>query len=125
GISSFEEIGGKYELIRGVTSRAQNENGDFSSTYRNIGVVTGLDFVLSQLKIAISKCLKNVGSSLNTLSSIIICELLKLRSKQIITDYSKPIITQSKTDLSSCQAEIFIQLQQNINRVELKLNFNI
>lgn len=125
GISPFEQIGGQFELIRGVTTRSTDINGVFSSTYRNIGIIVGLDFVLSRLKIVISQQLKGGGASIDALSSIIICELLKLTSERIITGYSKPIITQSKTDLSACNASVFIELQQNINRVELNLNFNI
>lgn len=127
GICVFEEIGGNVCLIRAMTTKTLDVNGSYDSTYRNICVIVSVDTVKASLYNALTTKLNsaNPASSTGAILSLVVCELINLLDKKVISSYEKPIVALQEADKSICNVLINVVINQGINQIYLHLNMNV
>lgn len=127
GVSVFETVGESIYLVRGMTTRTQDESGNYDSTYRNIGVVIAADSCKQSLFIALSQQI-SAGSpavGVGSVLTIVVSELERLIDREIISTYKRPVISLDEADQTICKIAVNVGIKQGINQIYLHLNMQV
>lgn len=125
GISVFEKSGDSISLIRAVTSKTLNHDGNLDLTYRNICVIAAVDRVKTVLHDALTRRLANPASSIGSIQSLVVNELVSLYDIRAISSYDKPVVTLDDNDKSICKISVNVTINQGLNQIYLNLNMSV
>ncbi len=128
GVCVFEQIGTYTELIRGVSTKTRDENGNLNSTYRNISTIILIDSVVPIIRVAIEQRLKflvNSKSSIDSLATQIVIILSNFKDDGILSDYDNPIINISIDDPSVLEIDLSFTVAQGINRIAITCHITV
>lgn len=128
GICVLEQSGNHAELIRGVTTRTKDEEGNAEYTYRNLSIPLIADRVVTELKeILQSRINAATGGNmaLSSLSSLIVCKLENLKEEGILFDYHTPKISLLETDQSICVVEVEFTAAQWFSQIYLTAHISV
>lgn len=127
GITPFEVIAGRAEIIRAVTSRT-NTNGVADKTFKEINTILIIDKVIESVRTMLSD---NVIYSMNNvatrgaISSQVTIKLQELLDAEIIDSYAMPNVYQADYDDSVCIVELDFTVVQGINQIHITVNINV
>ncbi len=128
GVCVLEQSGSHGELIRGVTTKTQDEDGNADYTYRNLSVPLIADRVVTELKEVLQTRINAaVGGSvaLSSLSSLIVCKLEALQEEGILFSYRTPKLSLSEEDQSVCIVEVAFTAAQWFSQIYLTAHISV
>jgi hypothetical protein len=128
GVCVLEQSGSHGELIRGVTTKTQDEDGNADYTYRNLSVLLIADLVVMELKELLMERIHGAAGgsvALESLSSLILCKLEALKEEGILFSYHTPRLSLSEDDRSVCIAEIAFTAAQWFSQIYLTAHISV
>lgn len=127
GITPFEIIAGKAEIIRAVTSRkTTNENAD--KTFKEVNTILIIDKVIKSIRTMLESNIMHSMNNVTTrgaISSQVTIKLQEFLDTGIIDSYAVPNVYQADYDDSVCIVELDFTVTQGVNQIHITVNINI
>jgi hypothetical protein len=128
GVCVFEQDSGVPELIRGMTTRTLDDEGNEDYTYRNLSVIRVLDTVIPSLRDALKGILdssRGDQTGLNSILSLTVCKLDNFLDEGLIASYEMPVVSLDETDKSVCIVEVAFVISQGISSIYLTAHISV
>ncbi len=128
GISLFEKNYSSISLIRAFSSNAFGSDGTSVSFFRNIHSILSIDKIIPHIRQNLKQNIHNFfsnSSTIDSIKSIVICDLDLFKSNNLISDYKNPSVSFDKSDPSICFVTISFSLSFSINKIFITANISI
>lgn len=128
GVCVLEGMGNLVTLIRGVTTRIRNEEGEKDLFYRNLSVPMISDRVVLELRtLLLERIQSSPGgeTALSTLASLLIGRLEELKEEGLISSYTAPSLRISEEDAGVCMAEVGFTISQWFSQIYLQAHITV
>lgn len=127
GITPFEVIAGRVEIIRAVTSKT-NTNGVTDKTFKELNTILIIDEVIKAVRDMLNKNItytKNNVTTRSAISSQVTVKLQEFLDSNIIDSYIVPNVYQSDEDATVCIVELDFTVAKGINQIHIIANINV
>lgn len=128
GICVFENQNNIIELIRAVTTKTLDTDGNKDYTYKNLSTVLITDIVIPDIRKLLKNKLLNADNSLSSLNSIMALIVDRLDfyvDMNYISSYQKPNIYLSDEDETVCFVELNFTIVQGVYQVYLNVQVSV
>lgn len=122
GLCVFQQSGSFTELLRGMTTKTKDENGNPDKRFQNLSVILIADQVVTDVRNILTEKLLGSGNGRVTLDSVlalIICTLEEHVVDGALTAYDTPILELDEQDRSICHVSLSFLVRQGIYQVYL------
>lgn len=122
GVCVFQPCGNLTELLRGMTTKTSDEDGNADTRFRNLSVVLIADQVVTQVRTLLEEKLlanSNSATTLDAVLSLIVCTLEDFVEADALTSYETPLVTLDEEDASICHVSLSFTVRQGIYQVYL------
>lgn len=127
GITPFEIIAGKVEIIRAVTSKTST-NGVTDKTFKELNTILTIDEVIKAVRDMLSKNISHTRNNVTTRSAIssqVTVKLQEFLDSNVIDSYVVPNVYQSEDDATVCIVELDFTVAKGINQIHIIANINV
>lgn len=128
GVTVFEKIAGKLEVIRLVTSRTTDSEGNQDRVFYDINTILIADDVIASIRSSLSSLISSAKNNSKTLSAIATHAAIQLENKKqqgIIESYKTPAVSLSTNDSSVCIVDVEFAVQKGINQIIVSAIINV
>ena len=122
GVCVFQQSGSFSELLRGMTTKTYDENGNPDRRFQNISVVFVADSVVRTVQQLLKeKLLENSNGTvtLDSVLALLVCSLEDFVASELLTAYDTPVLWLDEDDLSVCHVSLSFTVRQGIYQVYL------
>ena len=119
GITPVESIGGKVEVVRGITTRTLT-GGVADSSWRELSSVLIVDDVIPSVRDALKNGFMRAKNTVQTRGAIRTRVIIELESKlaaEIIDGYDNVTVTQNTSDPTVCDVAFEFTVAHGLNRI--------
>ncbi len=127
GVTPFEKIADRIEVIRAITSKKELDSSGVNKV-ENINLILISDFIIRNIREALYTSLSFSSNYLVSYSSIenqVIIKLQEYLELGLISSYEKPNIYQSTNDQSVCIVELDFVVINGVNQIHLTANIKV
>ena len=128
GVCVFEERGGAATLIRGLTTRTRDAQGEADGALRNLGVILTVDTVIPALRELLQDRLETLGgdqTGLNAILSLVVSRLDDFVDLGLISSYETPAVFLEESDPSVCIVEVGFTVAQGLASIYLTAHITV
>lgn len=128
GVSVFERLGERIELIRGGTTATKNEQGEEDYSLRSLEVVLTVDQVIPTIRKQLKEMMKtarNNQQSMESIASMILCRLEEDRMAGLLAEYDPPRVEFDPDDPTVCIVTVAFRVQQGIQQLYLTVQIAV
>jgi len=127
GVTPFEMVLGKCELIRAVTTRTKTGSTP-DLTFQSVNTILVIDNCLSTIRNALKlrlRGLKNNAVTRESIRSQVTVELQRKLDAGIIEGYGAPTVYQSAGDPAVCVVELTFEVCHSINQIHISAHITV
>lgn len=128
GISPAESAAGGVELIRAVTSRVKDEEGNPDRTFQELSTVLTMDHVMVAVRNSLERLLKGARNSARTRAALATQAGVVLQQKQaagMIDSYQRPLAYADSEDPAACVVEIAFVIARGLNQIQVAAHIQV
>ncbi len=128
GVTVFEKVAERLEIIRLVTTKTKDSQGNIDRTFHDINTILIADDVIPSVRNTLSTLIGSAKNNSKTLSAISTQTAVQLENKRkqgIIQAYETPLVTLSEEDNSICIVDIQFAVQKGINQIVISAIINV
>lgn len=128
GVTVLESGSYGAEVIRAVTTKTKDGEGNPDSSYRNVSVPLTADRVIYSLKELLNQRLSGTGrgkTTLGSIKSLVECYFISKKDEGLISSYDKPEITLSEDDRSVCLISVGFTIFEGIAQIYMNADITI
>lgn len=128
GVTVFEKVAERLEIIRLVTTKTKDLQGNIDRTFHDINTILIADDVIPSVRNTLSNLIGSAKNNSKTLSAISTQTAVQLENKRkqgIIQAYETPLVSLSEEDNSICIVDIQFTIQRGINQIVISAIINV
>lgn len=128
GVTLFEKVAGNLEIIRLVTSKSTDSEGNVDRTFHDINTILIADDVIPSIRSVLSNLIGSSKNNAKTRNSIATQAAIQLQNKKqqgIIQSYKNPVVSVSEDDSSVLIVDIEFTVQKGINQIIVSAIINV
>ncbi len=122
GVTPLEELGGRVECVRAITTRTAT-GGLPDRSFAPVGTTLIIDDMLAAVRSLLKSRLQGLSSTPQALAAIASQVTVLLAAKQedgVITAYESPVVARSGDDPSVCTVHIAFHVAYAVNQIHLQ-----
>ena len=127
GVTPLETLAGSCYVVRGVTTRTKS-GGAVDSTWRELTTILVVDEVIPGIRNALRAKFgraKNTAQSRGAIRSLVVMELEKRVSREIIDGYEDVTVSALDTDPTVCLVEFAFTVAHGLNQIWLSAHITV
>lgn len=127
GITPFEVVSNKVEIIRAVTSKT-TLNGVDDKTFKELNTILIIDTVIKDIRKTLNNSLSGLKNNSVTRSSIQSQATLKLQEfldENIIEAYDQVVVSQWEDDISICIVSLSFTVSRGLNQIHITASIKV
>lgn len=127
GVTVLETVGGRTEIIRGVTTRSLT-GGEPDSTWRELSTILIVDDVIPAVRTALRTKFsraKNNRTTREAIRSQVVVELEDRLNREIIDSYDNVTASALESDPTVCQVSFDFTVTRGLNRIYLTAHITV
>lgn len=127
GVSVFEQVGEKAELIRALTTKT-TENGVQDLSFRELSTVRIIDDVIPGIRTLLKAQLrgaKNTASARDAIRTQVACELSRKCFLGIIDSFEPPVVSVKENEPTVCVVEVAFAVVYGLHRIDIVAHVSV
>ncbi|MBQ3405396.1 MAG: phage tail sheath protein [Oscillospiraceae bacterium] len=128
GVTPVECTGGTVSVVRGITTKTTASGGGSDYTYRELTTVRIIDDVIPAVRQALKSRfsrVKNTAQTRGAIRSLVLVELEKKLSAEIIDGYSNVSVTADPEDDTVCLVSFEFTVAHGLNQIQITANITV
>lgn len=128
GICPLETVAGETRLIRAVTSRVKDPQGNPDRTFQELSTVLTMDHVMAAVRDSLEGALKGARNSARTRAALATQAGVVMQQKQsagLIESYQRPLAYADSEDPAVCVVELSFVIARGLNQIRVAAHVQV